>query len=258
MSTMIQRAVLPAYALLAYAAFLVSLVWAVGFLANAGWSPTTVDGGPSPHGPGSALLVDLALLTLFALQHTVMARATVKSLLRRVQHRAAERSTYVLAASVSLFLLLGLWEPLPTTVWQVGTPWSAGVWGVYGVGWFVVVTATFMVDHADFLGLRQAFREARGLPYEPPEFTERALYAWCRHPMMLGLVIVFWATPWMTVGHLVFAVAATGYIAVGIRFEERDLRAQLGPTYDNYARRVPALVPWNLRTSRGGRRSHVT
>jgi protein-S-isoprenylcysteine O-methyltransferase Ste14 len=128
-------------------------------------------------------------------------------------------------------------------IWHVGPPWSMAIWVVYAVGWVIVVWSTFMVDHADFLGLKQAFRHVRRLTYRPPDFVQRSLYKWCRHPMMLGLVIAFWATPHMTVGHMFFAVAATAYIAVGIRFEERDLRVELGAEYQEYASRVPALVP---------------
>src|SRR5262249_53341124 len=128
-------------------------------------------------------------------------------------------------------------------IWQLGPPGSAAIWELYAVGWAIVVWSTFMVDHADFLGLKQAYGHLRRLRYRPPEFTQRWLYAWCRHPMMLGLLIAFWATPRMTVGHAFFTATATAYIAVGIRFEERHLRAQLGAEYQEYASRVPAVVP---------------
>ncbi len=242
---------LPLYALLAYGTFAVSLVWTVGFLADARRFPTVVDGGPTSLPRGWALAVDLALLSAFALQHTVMARPAAKRLLGRIQPRAAERSTYVLASSLILALALAAWEPLTAPVWRLGPPWSVTLWVLYGLGWALVIAATFMVDHADFLGLKQAFRAARGRPHADPVFTERLLYAWCRHPMMLGLLVVFWSTPELTAGHLVFALAGTGYILVGTRFEEHDLRRHLGPVYDDYARRVPALVP---RKPAAGRR----
>ena len=234
------RLALLGYAVIAYGTFLLSTLWAIGFLA--GWgAPTSVD-GPATGSAWAAVAINTLLLLAFAGQHTVMARAGFKQRLRRLIPPAAERSTYVLAASLLMCALFGWWQPLPAVIWHVGQPWSAAILGLYAVGWLIVVSSTFMVDHADFLGLKQAYLHLRRLGYESPEFTRRWLYAWCRHPMMLGLVIVFWATPHMTVGHLLFAVASTGYIAVGIRFEERDLRVQL-PEYQQYAEEVPAIIP---------------
>jgi methanethiol S-methyltransferase len=229
------------YALLAYGAFLLSSGWSIGFLA--GWgAPTSVD-GPATRPVGAALAIDAALLLLFAVQHSVMARAGFKRRLVRLIPAPLERSTYVLVASLLLLALVGWWQPVPAVIWHVGRPWSVAVWALYAAGWIIVVWSTFVVDHADFLGLKQAYRHLRRVGYRPPGFMERSLYAWCRHPMMLGLVIAFWATPRMTAGHLFFAGASTAYIAVGIRFEERALRADLGAEYREYADRVPALVP---------------
>jgi protein-S-isoprenylcysteine O-methyltransferase Ste14 len=223
--------VVRAYGYLAYTAFVVSALWGVGFLADAA-APTTVDGAPG----AVALVIDLGLLLIFAVQHSVMARAGFK----RFLPAEVERSTYVLAASLALVLVFGQWRAMPASIWRVDAqPWAALIWVVYGIGWAITVSATFMVDHLDFLGIRQS----RGVPYEAPGFGERWLYAWVRHPMMLGLVIAFWATPRMTVGHLVFAMAGTAYIGVGVWFEERDLRRSLGETYVEYATRVPALIP---------------
>jgi methanethiol S-methyltransferase len=224
------------YAVIAYAVFLLSSGWAVVFLAHG------IDGAATSR-PGVALAIDGLLLLAFAVQHSVMARAGFKRRLTRLIPAAAERSTYVLVAGLLLVALFGWWQPVPAVLWQVGPPWSAAVWALYAAGWLLVVWSTFMVDHADFLGLKQAYVHLRRLPYDEPAFTRRWLYAWCRHPMMLGLVVAFWATPHMSAGHLFFAVASTGYIAVGIRFEERDLRARLGAGYEEYARKVPALVP---------------
>jgi protein-S-isoprenylcysteine O-methyltransferase Ste14 len=237
----LSRLALLAYAVIAYGAFLLSTVWAIGFLA--GWgAPTSVDGAAT-RPAWAAIAIDGALLLAFAVQHTVMAREGFKRRLRRLIPEAAERSTYVLTASLLMCALFGWWQPLPAMIWDVGLPWSAAIFVVYGIGWLIVVWSTFMVDHADFLGLKQAYLHLRRLEYRPPDFTRRWLYAVCRHPMMLGLLIVFWATPHMTLGHLCFALASTGYIAVGIRFEERDLRAQLGAEYREYADEVPAIVP---------------
>jgi protein-S-isoprenylcysteine O-methyltransferase Ste14 len=237
----IRRPVILAYAGLAYAAFLVAALWAAGFLADFA-TPSTIDGGRRVP-VWAALLTDAGLLLVFAGQHSVMARAGFKRRLAAILPAAAERSSYVLTASLALALLCWLWQPLPASVWQAGAPWAAAIWVLYGAGWLIAVAATFMVDHLDFLGVRQAFGHARLLPYQPPSFRERWLYCWVRHPMMLGLLITFWATPRMTAGHLLFAAAGTGYIAAGIRFEERDLRREFGDVYRDYAKRVPALLP---------------
>jgi protein-S-isoprenylcysteine O-methyltransferase Ste14 len=244
------RPLLQAYAVLAYAAFLLATAWAVGFLANLSFAPTTVD-GPLRGSRWESLLVDAGLLLLFAVQHSVMPRAGFKRRLARVLPVEAERSTFVLVSALLLGLLFWQWRPLPGEIWTVSDqPWIALLWALYALGWAIAVATTYMVDHWDFLGLRQAsWDPARG-PYVGPGFSERWLYAWIRHPLMLGLLVAFWATPRMTVGHLLFAVASTGYIAVGVRFEERDLRRTLGATYDEYADRVPAVVPGARRPRR--------
>ncbi len=231
-----------AYAIVAYVAFVAVVLWAIAFLADVD-IVHTVD-GQRQGSAWVAVLIDAALLLLFAVQHSVMAREPFKRWLATVLPAAAERSTYVLTASVLLGLLFGQWRPIPTTVWRFGDPVAAAaIWTVYAIGWLVAVGATFMVDHLDFSGLRQASWPSRRGPYESPSFTERWLYAWVRHPMMLGLLIVFWATPRMSVGHVFFAAAGSAYIAVGVRFEERDLRRQLGDDYVDYSGRVPAIVP---------------
>jgi protein-S-isoprenylcysteine O-methyltransferase Ste14 len=238
---MTSRLAVAVYAVIAYGAFVVSTLWAIGFLAGRG-APTSVDG--SARFPALAsIAIDAALLLAFAVQHTVMARAGFKRRLTRLIPESAERSTYVLAASLLLGATFAWFQPVPAVVWSFGGLWSAVVWVVYALGWVIAVSSTFMIDHADFLGLKQAYRYLRRLGSTSPEFTQRWLYAWCRHPLMLGLLIVFWATPHMTVGHLLFAVASTAYIAVGVQFEERDLRANLGAEYEEYADRVPAIVP---------------
>jgi protein-S-isoprenylcysteine O-methyltransferase Ste14 len=234
---------LVAYAALAYASFLVVTVWAVGFLADLSFAPTTVD-GPQRGPAGGAVVVDLGLLLAFAVQHSVMARPGIKSRMARVLPPAAERSSYVLASAAVLGASFWLWRPLPGTVWRVSAqPSVAALWTLYALGWVIAIAVTFMIDHWDFVGLRQARWDTRRGPYEGPGFSERWLYAWVRHPLMLGLLITFWATPRMSVGHLVFAAAATGYVAVGLHFEERDLRRALGDTYRDYADRVPSVLP---------------
>jgi protein-S-isoprenylcysteine O-methyltransferase Ste14 len=225
------------YAVLAYAAFLAVTLWGVLFLADLG-PAATVDSHRS--GPAwSAVVIDVGLWLIFALQHSVMARAPVKTWLARVVPQQVERSTYVLTGSLALGLLFWQWRALPHPVWELhAEPWTALIWTVYGLGWAIAIAATYMINHWEFSGLRPA---APPSPQAP--VSERWLYGWVRHPMMLGLLIAFWVTPTMTVGHLLFALAATGYIAVGVHFEERDLRRTLGSAYDDYARRVPRFVP---------------
>jgi protein-S-isoprenylcysteine O-methyltransferase Ste14 len=236
-----KRTLLLAYATAAYATFVGAVAWSVAFLANLP-APTGIDDGGHASWP-AAVAVDVTLLTIFAVHHSVMAREPVKRRLATVIPVEAERSTFVLVASLLLVLLLWQWRPVDGTVWTLDAGPARGlVWAVFGLGWVIAIGATFMIDHADLVGLRQA--GGRGESDHPaPQFREPWLYARVRHPMMLGLLIAFWATPTMTAGHLLFAVAATAYIVVGTRFEERDLRRQLGVAYVEYAARVPALVP---------------
>ena len=230
-----------AYAAVVYAIFLAVFAYAVGFFASA-LVPRSID-----HGPGSpwplAAGTDLLLLALFAAQHTVMARPWFKRAWTRLVPEPAERATFVLATSLVLALLFWQWRPVRGTVWQLSGSGAAAVLAVYAAGWLLALAATFAISHADLFGLRQGFAPARGVPYTEPPFTERGLYRRVRHPLMAGFVIVFWAAPVMTAGHLLFAAAATGYILAGITFEERDLRRYLGEAYTAYAARVPALVP---------------
>ena len=234
------------YAALAYAAFLATALGTAGFLADAGM-PFAIDGGhraPVWH----AVATDTGLLLLFAVQHTVMARRGAKRRLTRLVPASAERSTFVLASSLVLLLLCWRWRPLPALAWHLGGGWAALTWAGYGAGWLLVVAATFMVDHLEFLGLRQAGYH----PAPAAGFRERWLYRRVRHPIMTGLLVTFWLTPRMTAGHLLFAAAGTAYIAIGIRFEERELRRQFGDVYRDYARRVPALLPrLHLRVAPG-------
>lgn len=229
-----------AYAASAYASFFAASLWAVVFLADRGPVPTGDSARPGP--AWSAVLVDLGLWAVFGLQHSVMARAGVKRRLARAVPGRVERSTYVLATSLALGLLFWQWRALPATVWHLHVqPWVTVVWVVHGAGWATAVAATFMIDHGEFLGLRQG-----GWLRDRPQLasvSRRWLYSWVRHPMMLGLIVAFWATPVMTAGHLLFALAASSYIAVGVHFEERDLRRQLGAAYADYAAEVPRIVP---------------
>ena len=229
------------YAVAVYAVFVVVTGYAIGFFADAG-VPKGIDQGPRSPWP-LAVAIDLLLLLLFAAQHTVMARPWFKRRWTRLVPVPAERATFVLCASLLLALLFWQWRPVSGTVWHLSGPAAGVLLGVYAAGWVLAVGSTFIIDHFDLFGVRQAYLHARGATYRPPPFTQRGLYRHIRHPLMAGFVIIFWAAPAMTLGHLLFAAAATGYIGVGITFEERDLRRDLGEPYRAYRRRVPALIP---------------
>lgn len=233
------------YAIVVYAGLLAVLVYGAGFFADLG-VPGGIDQGTSPGWPAAAA-ADLALLALFAVQHTVMARPWFKRRWTRLVPPAAERSTYVLAASATLALLFWLWRPAGPVLWHLTGAAAVAVRCVQGAGWLIALGATLLISHSDLFGLRQAWLACRGAGYAPPPFAERGLYARIRHPIMTGFMIVFWAAPEMTAGHLMFAVAATGYILAGIAFEERDLIRELGETYRGYRARVPALIPFPRR-----------
>ena len=223
----------------AWFGFVAITLWTVAFLAEVVVS-RTVD-GPARTSTTWAVAVDLALLLLFAAQHSVMARRQVKSWLRRRIPGALERPSYVLATDLCLALLLVLWQPWGRQIWHVDGAAAYLLWALFAAGWVLALTATFAVDHLELLGLRQAgWAAARDTTNG---LRVSGLHAVVRHPLMTGLVLAFWATPRMGASHLLFALAATGYIAVGIAFEERDLRREFGASYDDYASRVPALLP---------------
>ena len=225
-----------------YAAFAVTLLWAAAFIAPLplGWLPT-IDHGPAAPVP-AAVAIDLGVLALFAVQHTVMARPAFKSRWRALVPDGAERSVFVLAASAVLLLTFWQWRPLPAVVWETHGVLAAALWCAYTAGWLIVIASTFMIDHLELFGLRQSLAAARGGTTVSKGFTTNWLYRWVRHPLMSGFLVVFWAAPRMTAGHLLFAAVASAYIAIGIWFEERDsLRAI--PEYAAYRRRVGSVVP---------------
>jgi len=237
---------MPALIILVYAAavyllFLAVLGYAAGFFAGLG-VPKGIDQGMRAAGP-AAVAIDLLLLLLFAVQHTVMARPWFKRRWTRIVPGPAERASFVLAASLLLALLFWQWRPVGGTVWSLSGPGAGVLWAAYAAGWAIAAASTFLISHPDMFGVRQAWLHARRVRYSPPPFTERGLYGRIRHPLMAGFVIIFWAAPVMTAGHLLFAAAATGYILAGIAFEEHDLTRSLGGTYTAYRARVPALIP---------------
>ena len=238
------------YALAAYLFFLGTFVYAIAFVGNLPFAPRTIDGGIAVPLP-EAIGVDLALLALFAVQHSVMARRGFKRWWARVVPESVERATFVLAASGVLALLLWQWRPIvDPLLWSVQDPIAHFALDlVFWAGWAVLLASTWLLDHFELFGLRQPWAKLRGHAMPAPEFRTPLLYRQVRHPLYLGFVLAFWAAPRMTAGHALFAAACTGYILVGIWFEERDLVAQFGQRYVAYRREVGMLFP-KLRRAR--------
>ncbi len=230
-----------AYGVTAYSAFFLTYLYAVGFVGNL-VVPKSLDS--SPTAPfGTALLINLGLLGLFAVQHSVMARPWFKRALLRVLPQAAERSTYVLASSLALILLFWQWSPLGGVVWDIQNPtWRAVTYAAFAFGWLLVLVTTFLINHFDLFGLRQVWLYLRGREYRPLPFVTPGPYRLIRHPLYLGWLFAFWAAPTMTVTHLFFAVVTTTYILMAVQLEERDL-IDAHPEYADYKRRVPMIVP---------------
>lgn len=239
---MLKRTMFLAYGVVVYVLFLATFVYMIAFVG--GWLvPTRLDGPPAGALAGS-IAIDAALLLLFAVQHSVMARRGFKERWTRIVPVPLERSTYVLFSSAALALLAWQWRPLGGSVWSVGQPAArVALWLLLAFGWLLVLATTFLINHFDLFGLRQVWLHFRGRPYSRVKFATPAPYRMVRHPLYLGFLIAFWATPTMTAAHLLFAVATTAYIVIAIGFEERDLLREHGGEYEAYRRRVPMLLP---------------
>ena len=237
------------YGVVAYVIFFGTFLYAAGFIGNL-VVPKTLDGAPvSPL--GTSVLVDLAVLALFAVQHSVMARPAFKRMWTRLVPEPVERSTYVLASSLALILLFWLWRPLGGVVWDVQNRVGRGLLHAgFAFVWLLVLVSTFLINHFDLFGLRQVWLHLRGRPYQPLRFRTPGPYRLVRHPLYVGWLFAFWSTPTMTVTHLLFAAMTTAYILVAIRFEERDLVAA-HPEYASYRARVPMLIPSPRRNASG-------
>jgi len=236
------------YGLICYAATVASLVYAAGFVANIG-VPKSIDTAPTTD-TLRAVLTNVALLGVFAVQHSVMARRGFKRWWTKIVPTTIERSTYCLFSAAALGLLMWKWQPMGGMIWQTDVPaLRYGLYGLSLVGWVILYYSSFLINHFDLFGLRQVWMNLRGQKYKPLRFTEPVLYRYLRHPLYLGMLLAVWATPVMTVAHLFFAVGVLGYILVGIQFEERDLLHNLGARYASYRRRVPMLLP-RLKRSR--------
>jgi protein-S-isoprenylcysteine O-methyltransferase Ste14 len=236
------RTLVLAYGVTSYLVFLVSFLYAIGFVGNL-LVPKSIDSGESGSLP-VAFAVDVLLLGLFAVPHSIMARQWFKRWWTRIIPPSVERSTYVLVSSLLLGFLYWQWLPIPNIQWEVTSP--IGRWlllAVFWAGWIIVLFSTFLINHFDLFGLRQVFLNFSGQSYTPVEFKAISLYRWVRHPIMLGFLVAFWATPTMTVGHLLFAVATTAYILLALQFEEHDLVSVHGERYKAYRRQAGMLLP---------------
>jgi methanethiol S-methyltransferase len=234
------------YGSLSYVIFLGTFLYAIGFIGNFG-VPTTLDGA-RVGSMGVALAIDVALLGLFAVQHSVMARKWFKEWWTRIVPQPLERSTYVLFSSLALILMFWLWQPLGGVVWSVENPLGRIILRVlFAFGWGLVLFSTFLINHFDLFGLRQVWLYLRGRPYTTLRFGTPGPYRLVRHPLYVGWLFAFWSTPTMTLAHLLFSIATTAYILLAIQFEERDLAREHGEAYESYRRSVPMLIPFSRR-----------
>ena len=254
---MLKRLLFFAYGVASYLIFLATFLYAIAFVGGFA-VPTQLDGAGTLS--AAAIAVNCLLLTVFAVQHSVMARRWFKERWTRIVPQPIERSTYVLCASLALLLLFSQWRPIGIPVWSVeNTSGRVFIWTLFASGWAIVLTVTFLINHFDLFGLRQVWLALAGKPYTAIAFRTPMPYRFVRHPLYFGFVLAFWATPHMTLAHLVFALATTAYIVLAIQFEERDLVHEHGAAYEDYRQKVPMLVPGRgrLRTTAIGHTVHA-
>ncbi|HEY5723453.1 MAG TPA: isoprenylcysteine carboxylmethyltransferase family protein [Allosphingosinicella sp.] len=238
------RAIYLLFGLVAYLIFFLTFLYLVAFTGNLPWVAVTVDRGGITGPATIALIVDVALIAIFGLQHSIMARAGFKRAWTRIVPEPIERSTYVLLASLALIILFLFWRPVPEPVWSVENEIGAAIlWALFGLGWLLVLLSTFLLNHFELFGLRQVWSHARGTAIPPPEFRQPSLYKWIRHPLYSGFFLAFWATPQMSQGHLLLAIGMSVYMLIAIRYEERDMIRLFGERYVEYRRKVGMLVP---------------
>ncbi|MBU2929721.1 methanethiol S-methyltransferase [Winogradskyella psychrotolerans] len=231
------------YGIVAYIIFLVAFLYAIGFVGNF-WVPKGIDSGIETS-TTEALLINIALMSLFAIQHSVMARPAFKKWFTKFLDPAIERSTYVLLSSLALLLMYWQWQPMSSIVWEFENTTALVLTSVFFLGWIIVFLSTFMINHFELFGLSQIYQRFKDQKLTYPKFQVNLFYKIVRHPIMLGFIIAFWATPLMTVGHLLFAVVTTIYILIAVKYlEEKDLKKHIGKEYEDYQKRVPMIVPF--------------
>ncbi len=234
---------------IAYAVFFATFLYLIGFVGDLPGLPRTIDRGPAAAAP-SAAAVNLGLIALFGLQHSIMARQGFKRAWTRIVPEPIERSVYVLFSSAALILLFLFWQPMPASVWRVDQPVAAAlIWALFALGWLIVLTSTFLLSHVELFGLKQVWNNLRGHVAEAPRFGQPFFYRLVRHPLYSGFLLAFWATPAMSAGHLLFAVGMSAYMLIAIRLEERDLVDLFGDRYRSYRQEVGMLLPRLRRRS---------
>ena len=245
-----KKSIILLYGIVAYFVFLIAFLYAIGFVGNL-IVPKSIDSGTETT-LVSALFINIILLSVFALQHSIMARPTFKKWFISIFSQAMERSTYILLSSLALLLIYWQWRPITTIVWE--TEGKVGIYvltGIFFLGWLIVLLSTFMINHFELFGLAQIFDNLKNKRTPDPKFQTNYLYKIVRHPIMLGFIIAFWATPSMTAGHLLFAIVSTIYILIAVKYlEEKDLRKSIGRKYETYQKEVPMIIPFTKIKSR--------
>jgi len=242
-----KKSVIFIYGIIAYCVFLISFLYAIGFVGNI-IVPKSIDSGTETT-LISSILINVILLSVFALQHSIMARPAFKNWFTSIISPAIERSTYILLSSLCLLLIYWQWQPITTIVWEAENKIAAIVLkGIFYLGWLIVLLSTFMINHFELFGLAQIFDNLKNRQTPNPKFQTNYLYKIVRHPIMLGFIIAFWATPSMTVGHLLFTLVTTIYIFIAVKYlEEKDLRKFIGEKYETYQKEVPMIVPFTKK-----------